>query len=77
MNAVTAMHEASANSLDTYRWGKGEQDREKIDGSDLADSTNVLISGFLVKAEILIETKSNVVAVQAVDKFAQMQQVLL
>lgn len=45
--------------------------------SHLADSPDVLISRFLVEAEILVEAETNVVTIQTVDKLLEMQQMLL
>ena len=43
----------------------------------LADPTDVLIARLLVEPEVLVESKPDVVAVEAVRELAQVQEVLL
>ena len=43
----------------------------------LADSPNILVPRFLVKSQIFVQTKPNIVAVKAVSELVQMQKVLL
>lgn len=43
----------------------------------LADAADVLVAGLVVKAEILVQAEPDVVAVETVAEFVQVQQVLL
>jgi len=44
---------------------------------DLADSADVFVAGLLIKSEIFIQAETDVVPVQSVREFAQMEQMLL
>jgi len=55
---------------DCYAGGVGKQFRY------LAYSADILVPGFLVETKVLVKAKSNVVTVQPIDEFAQVQEVL-
>ena len=45
-------------------------------GTNLAYAANVLVSGFLIEAKIIIKARANVITVQPVSKFVKAQEVL-
>lgn len=65
MNAVIVMADASANSFATYVDVSGSAKVPKK-FSYLSYPTNIFISRFFIKAKVLVQTKSNVVTVEAV-----------
>ena len=52
---------------------KLDRDRKTRNGSHLADTPDVLVTRLFVEPEVLVETKADVVAVEAVGEFVQMK----
>ena len=79
MKAVMIMQEASANNLATCGRGRGQERREsdEILGTNLADSADVLIARLFVETKVLVQTETNIISIQAIGEFMEVQQVLL
>ena len=57
------------------RRGGGEETGFR--GTHLADSADVFVAGLFIKSEIFIQAETDVVPVQSVREFVQMEQMLL
>jgi hypothetical protein len=57
-------------------WGPSYA-KERTERAHLADPADVLVAGLLVKPEVFVQAEADVVPVQSVRKFVQMEQVLL
>ena len=55
----------------------GNGQRVGFRGTHLADSADVFVAGLLIKSEIFIQAETDVVPVQSVREFVQMEQMLL
>lgn len=65
------MQEESAKSLDTCVWFLNIEVPETGD-TDLANPSDVFISRFFVETQILIQTESDIVAIETIHKFVKM-----
>ena len=59
-----------------WRGGGGNGERVGFRGTHLADSADVFVAGLLIKSEIFIQAETDVVPVQSVREFVQMEQML-
>ena len=73
------MQHESAKSFDTWQRTDQHQGPSLLVNpqSYLTNPTDVLVPRLLVEAEVLVETKADVVAIQAVGELVEVEEVLL
>lgn len=74
---VDLARDEAIDAVRRYERGEGNARRVCEEFRYLADSPNILVPRFLVKSQIFVQTKPNIVAVKAVSELVQMQKVLL
>ena len=78
MKAVRVMQDASAKSLETYMRRSQQREPTSVGRAPyLADATDVLVPGLVIKAEVLVQAEADVVAVETVGELVEVKEILL